>query len=397
MSNQDKPLSDTRVLEFGHIVAGPFCSLLLADLGAEVIKIERPGIGEIYRRGSESSNSTFNCMNRAKKSLTINLKSSEGKEIIEQLVDTTDVIIENFSPGTLDNLGLGYEHLKEINPELIYCSIKGFTDGPYQNRPALDPVAEALAGLMSRTGYPNQPPARCGASIADMTASFYAALAVIGAIRQRDQTNEGQQITAPLYESTATLMGPALAHADAYDEILGPMGGGGHSGGTWSPYGVFQTNDNKWVFLGPSSQKHWLELCSVLDLDLADDERFETLEKRREYKPELHSILREIISDYSRSDFLALFEGEEVPVAPVNNTKEAVNDPHLNQTSIVEINTAEGENQTIRVPGNPIESSEYDTHETTDPPSLGEHTDELLRELGYSSSELGTLEANEII
>lgn len=397
MFNGEKPLSDTRVLEFGHIVAGPFCSLLLADLGAEVIKIERPGVGEIFRRGSESSNSTFNCMNRSKKSLTINLKASEGKDIIRELVTTTDAIIENFSPGTLDNLELGYDHLSEYNSELIFCSIKGFTDGPYQNRPALDPVAEALTGLMSRTGYPDRPPARCGASIADMTASFYGALAVVGAIRQRDQTNEGQHITSPLFESTATLMGPALAHADAYDEVLGPMGGGGYGGGTWSPYGVFQTNDEKWVFLGPSSQKHWVELCNVLSLDLVNDDRFETLAKRRENQRELHSILDDIITTYSRPDFLALFEGEEVPVAPVNNTKEAVNDPHLNQTSLVEITTAEGEHQTIRVPGNPIESSAYDSKQTSDPPTLGEHTDTVLKDLGYSTNELRSLEENEII
>lgn len=397
MFNGEKPLSDTRILEFGHIVAGPFCSLLLADLGAEVIKIERPGVGEIFRRGSESSNSTFNCMNRSKKSLTINLKSSEGKDIIRELVTTTDAIIENFSPGTLDGLELGYGDLTEYNPELIYCSIKGFTDGPYQNRPALDPVAEALTGLMSRTGYPNQPPARCGASIADMTASFHAALAIVGAIRQRDHTNEGQRITSPLFESTATLMGPALAHADAYDEVLGPMGGGGYGGGTWSPYGVFQTSDEKWVFLGPSSQKHWIELCNVLDLDLVDDDRFETLAKRRENQRELHSILDDIISTYSRPEFLAVFEGEEVPIAPVNNTKEAVNDPHLNQTSLVEITTAEGEHQTIRVPGNPIESSAYDSKQTADPPTLGEHTDTILRDLGYSTEELNRFEENEII
>lgn len=397
MSNLEKPLSDTRILEFGHIVAGPFCSLLLADLGAEVIKIERPGVGEIFRRGSESSNSTFNCMNRSKKSLTINLKAAAGKDLVRELVTTTDVIIENFSPGTLDGLELGYDDLTEYNPELIYCSIKGFTHGPYHDRPALDPVAEALTGLMSRTGYPDQPPARCGASIADMTASFHAALAIVGAIRQRDHTHDGQRITSPLFESTATLMGPALAHADAYDEVLGPMGGGGYGGGTWSPYGVFQTHDEKWVFLGPSSQKHWIELCKVLDLDLEDDPRFESLADRRDNQRELHAILDDIIATYSRSDFLALFEDEEVPVAPINNTKEAVNDPHLNQTSIVEINTAEGENQTIRVPGNPIESNAYDTHDTSDPPTLGEHTDDVLHELGYSPDALDTLRENEII
>lgn len=385
----DAPLSDVRVIELGHIVAGPFCSLLLADLGAEVIKVERPGTGEIYRGGSRAADSVFNSMNRNKKSLTLDLKTPDGTEIMHDLVASADVIVENFRPGTLESLGLGYDDLTTINPGIIVCSIKGFAPGPYEDKPALDPVAEALSGLMSRTGYPDHPPARCGASVADMTASLYGALAVAGALRQRDHTGDGQHITAPLFEATTTLMGPALAHADLYDEVLGPMGGGGHGGGTWSPYGVFQTADEKWLFLGPSSQQHWLELCRVLDLDLVDDERFETLPDRLEHKQTLHEILRGVIREYTQPEFLALFEGENVPVAPVQNTKEAVNDPHLNASgALVQVQTAEGTPKTIRVPGNPVVSTAYDTRTASDPPRLSEHTDDILRDLGYSDDDL---------
>jgi crotonobetainyl-CoA:carnitine CoA-transferase CaiB-like acyl-CoA transferase len=175
------------------------------------------------------------------------------------------------------------------------------------------------------------------------------------------------------------------------------MGGGGYGGGTWSPYGVFQTKEGEWVFLVPSSQKHWIELCDVLDLDLRDDDRFETLEKRRENKRLLHSKLDDIIGEYTRSEFLELFEGEEVPVAPVNDTKEAVDDPHLNDANaLVRINTAEGVEKTIRVPGDPIESTGYDV-EADDPPQLGEHTDEVLHSFGYSDDELQELREDGVI
>lgn len=392
MTRLTRPLGDTVVLELGHIVAGPYCSLLLADLGAEVIKIEHPSGGDVLRDGNARGQSGFNYVNRNKKSVTIDLKSPAGQDAFDKLVGHADVLIENYSPGTADRLDAGYDRLKEINPALIYCSIKGFTAGPYEHRPALDPVAEALAGLMSTTGYPEHPPARCGTSIADMAASFQGALAVVGAVRQVDQTGDGQKITAPMFGGTVGLMGGALVYSQLSGEPVPPLRGGGSIQSTWSPYNVFQTKDDEWLFVGPSSQRHWEALCRALGVSLHEDERFATLPARRDHRAELEAELTDIFKEYTRADLLDQVQDEDVPVAPVHDTTEVPRDPHLNATGLFgEITTAAGDRATVKVPQSPIKASGFDRPKVTDPPELGEHTDEVLASMGYSPERLAEL------
>lgn len=392
MDDPSRPLTDVTVLELGHIVAGPFCSMLLADLGAEVLKVERPGHGDTLRESSPNGNSVFNYVNRNKKSITVDLKDDEGQEVFNELVKNADVIVENYSPGTVEALGVNYERVKEFNSKIVYCSIKGFNDGPYENRPALDPVAEALSGLMSTTGYPDHPPARCGTSIGDMVASFHGAMAIVGAIRQRDITNEGQHITSPMFEGTVGLMGGQIAFSETYDEPAPPYGGGGQT--QWAPYDVFQTADDMWVFVGPSSEKHWNALCETLGLhEIASDERFETLADRRANSEALGEILTEELQEYSRSELLDLLADKDVPIAPVNNTVEVSEDEHLNATAALgEVDTAEGKGATIRVPGSPVRSTGFERIDPENPPSLGEDTDDILRSMGYSEEEISRLQ-----
>lgn len=394
MSQLARPLSDVTVLELGHIVAGPYCSLLLADLGAEVIKVEHPEYGDALRDSSEGGNSLFNYVNRNKKSVTVDLKGDDGGEVFMELVKKADVLVENYSPGTAERLGVGYDRLREVNPELVYCSIKGFNEGPYENRPALDPVAEALSGLMSTTGYPEHPPARCGTSIADMVASFHGALGVIGALRQRDRDGGGQKLVSPMFEGTVGLMGGSIAYGETTGNPSEPLQGGGQS--QWAPYGVFLTNDDQWVFIGPSSEAHWQELCAALGLDeMVNDERFRTLPDRRENRDALDSRLEDIIRGFTREELLGRLEDQNVPVAPVNNTLEVADDPHLNETGgLVEITTAEGEAMSIRVPAGPLDATGFERPEPDDPPRLGEDTADVLGSLGFSDERIAELREN---
>lgn len=393
----DQPLDDVQVLELGHIVAGPYCSLLLADLGAEVIKVEHPKRGDVFRESSRLASATFNYLNKNKKSVTLDLKADAGYEILEKLVDTADVIVENYSPGTAEALGVDYDSLKEINQELIYCSVKGFNEGPYDDRPALDPVAEALSGLMSTTGYPDQPPARCGASVADMVASMQGALAVAAALRQREETGQGQHIIAPMFESTVGLVGGHLSFSDAFGEAVEPWEGGGQS--QWAPYGLFQTGDGQWIFVGPSSEKHWEALCRTLDLgDLATDDRFETLADRRDHREELGDLLTEEFERFNRDEVLEALQAEGVPSAPVKDTVEAAADPHLEAIGgFDEVSPPQDGWAPHRVPTSPIRSTGFSRPETTDPPGHGEHTDEVFGALGYSADELDALAEEGII
>jgi crotonobetainyl-CoA:carnitine CoA-transferase CaiB-like acyl-CoA transferase len=383
---EGRPLSDVTVLELGHIIAGPFCSMILADLGAEVIKVESPGGGDAVRDSSPIGNSSFNYVNRNKLSVTLDLKSDDGKAIFEELVANADVLVENFAAGTVDRLGVGYDDLKTVNEELVYCSIKGFNQGPYERFPALDPVAEALSGVMSVTGHPGQPPVRSGTSLSDMVASLYAAVTVLGAIRQRQETGTGQHLTVPLFESTVALMGYWLAYTQAYDDVPEPMGAS-HPG--WAPYDVFRSGDDEWVFIGPSSDRQWRQFCDALGLDIGDDERFAELENRLENRTELHAIVEATCEEYTRDELVTRLQDAGVPVAPVNDMGDVRDDPHLEATdALAEVEATEGDGDRVRTPRFPARSTGFDRVESTDPPSLGEDTTPVLEALGYDEGEI---------
>ncbi|MBP1987362.1 CaiB/BaiF CoA transferase family protein [Halolamina salifodinae] len=392
---EGRPLSDVTVLELGHIIAGPFCSMLLADLGAEVIKVEHPKGGDAVRDSSEVGNSSFNYVNRNKLGITLDLKSDEGNAVFEDLVEEADVLIENFAAGTADRLGVGYDDLKPVNEELVYCSIKGFNEGPYEDYPALDPVAEALSGVMSVTGHPGQPPVRCGTSLADMAASLYGAISVLGGVRQRDASGEGQHVTVPLYESTVSLMGYWLAYSQTAGEAAEPIGAGHPN---WAPYNAYQSADGEWVFVGPSSQAQWEALCEALEADLHEDERFATLDDRREHREALDEGVGAACEQFEAEELIARLRDAGVPVAPVNDTQDVVDDPHLRQTDALgTIRATEGDGGDIDVPRYPARSTGFERVENTDPPELGEDTDAVLEALGYDAEERKRLrEANAV-
>jgi itaconate CoA-transferase len=391
----ERPLSDVTVLELGHIIAGPFCSLLLADLGADVIKVEHPAGGDIVRDSSPLGNSSFNYVNRDKRSVTLDLKSEGGQAVFHDLLGEADVLVENFKPGTAERLGVGYEDLRVAFPRLVYCSIKGFNEGPYESYPALDPVAEALSGLMSVTGHAGQPPVRSGTSVADMAASLYGAIAVLGALRQRDVTGEGQKVNAALFESTVALMGYWLSYTQAYDAVPEPLGAGHPN---WAPYDVFETRDGEWVFVGPSGDRQWVALCEALGLDLHEQDRFETLADRRANLDALTDELAAAFADFEAEDVVARLREAGVPVAPVNDTRAVCADPHLEATdALAEVRAVEGASKRVRVPRFPVQSTGFAPVDSSDPPALGEHTDEVLAEFGYSPKEVAALREKGVI
>lgn len=390
-----RPLSDVTVLELGHIIAGPFCTMVLADLGAEVIKVEHPERGDAVRDSSPVGNSSFNYVNRNKLGVSLDLKSEEGRTVFHDLVREADVLVENFAAGTADRLGVGYDDLAGINDELVYCSIKGFNPGPYEKFPALDPVAEALSGVMSVTGHPGEPPVRSGTSLSDMVASLYAAVTILGAIRQRDATGEGQHVTVPLFESTVALMGYWLAYTQAYDDVPEPMGAS-HPG--WAPYDVFRSADDEWVFVGPSSDRQWRRLCDALDLNLAEDDRFAKLADRLDNREELDEIVAATCAEYDAAELVSRLQEANVPVAPVNDTADVCDDPHLRETEALgEIRATEGEGDRIRTPRFPARATGFDRVESTDPPALGEDTDAVLAALGYGREEIARLREEGVV
>jgi crotonobetainyl-CoA:carnitine CoA-transferase CaiB-like acyl-CoA transferase len=391
------PLEGEQVLEFGHIIAGPYCTKLLGELGANVIKVEDPGNGDVLRNSSPTGNSQFDYVNTNKKSITLDLTKDACEDVVEKLAASSDIIVENYSPETADSLGVGYNDLSSINDELIYCSIKGFNNGPYENLPALDPVAESLSGLMSMTGREGNPPTRAGTSVADMVASLFGVIGILSAVRERERCGKGQHITSPMFEGIVSLMGGWMVYPQSYEEVPKPLGGGGQS--QWAPYDVFKTKDGGWVFIGPSSDNHWKSLCDALDLDhLWEDDRFKKLENRRQHGEEVSELFQEELMKFTKEELYDILSDKNVPFAPVNNMAEVVDDVHLNETNALsEISCGESKGNKAKVPRLPIKSNIFSPQKTGDPPGLGEHNEEVLNELGYADREIEQLYSDNVI
>jgi crotonobetainyl-CoA:carnitine CoA-transferase CaiB-like acyl-CoA transferase len=382
------PLAHLRVLEFTHAVMGPTAGLILADLGAEVIHIEPPqGDPTRYLKGSGIGNFPF--YSRNKKSLAVDLKSPEGQAIIAKLARTADILVENFGPGTMQRLGYGYEAMQALNERLIYLSLKGFLSGPYERRTALDEVVQMMGGLAYMTGPPGQP-LRAGASIIDIGGGTYGVLGVMLALYERERTGKGQFVKASLFETTAFFMGQHMATSVLSGGNIPPMPAR-VSG--WSIYRTFETRDGDVVFVGVTSDKHWQLFCQVFDRpDWAADARLATNNGRIDQKAWLLPALEAMFKTLSKQDIIERCESVGIPFASIARPEDLFDDPQLNQTSnrgLLPTTLPDG-TQT-KLPRLPLEVGQYNFGLRHNPPRLGEHTEALLTELGYSATEIKQL------
>lgn len=372
------PLSDLRVLELGNIVAGPFASSMLADLGADVVKIERPGVGDSIRTSGDAGDAIFDALNRNKRSVALDLKDDDDLDALYGLVDVADVFIENLGRGTPERLGIDYGTLRERNPELVYLSIKGFQEGPYGDHAGMDVVAEAMSGLMSVTGEPGRQPVRVGTSIADMGAAIYGVLGVMVALRERRRTGLGQRVDGTLFESAAHWMGYWLTYADRFEEDPDALGA---SHPSWGLYDVFETHGG-WLFVGVTNDRHWRGFCEAAGLeDLRDDDRFATAAGRREHKDELLATVQSRLRHADRAPLFDRLTDANVPAAPVNEPSDLRDDPGLEAADLLaEFESASDDADALQTVLTPVSGERFGPGQYRDPPDVGEHTDDVLED-----------------
>jgi len=386
------PLQDIRVLEFTHAVMGPSAGLILADLGAEVIHIE-PVEGDSTRLLKGFGQGFFSCYNRNKKSLAIDIKSPEGKEIIYQLVEKADVVIENFGPGTMERLSYGYDQLKKINPRLIYSSLKGFMPGPYEKRHAMDEVVQMMGGLAYMTGRPGDP-LRAGTSIVDITGGMFGCMGVLLALYEREKTGKGKMVRAGLFETTAFVMGQHMALSALTQQPVPPMPA---RLSPWSIYRIYTTSDHQQVFIGIISEKHWKRFCDVFQRqDWLNDERLQTNNQRVEAKEWFQPEVEKMIAGYSLQEVLHKCDQAEITYAPIATTEDLFIDEHLNKSgALLNVQLTNGAN--ARLPKTPIGYEDADITLRLQPPRVGEHTEAVLTTLGLSAAEINQLKEKNII
>jgi len=392
------PLEGLRVLELGHIVAGPSAGLLFADLGADVIKVERPGEGDQARGMPAGNSANFHFLNRNKRSVTIDLKgSSEGRDLFLRLAKASDVVIDNFGYGAVEALGLGYDVLARANPRLIYLALKGFLPGPYEARPFLDELAQMSAGLAFMTG-PRGTPMRAGASVVDVGAAAYGVIAVLAALRQRERTGVGQKITAGLYETTVYLVGQWLASFAATGEPSVPMPEmrqGTRMG--WGVYQLFTAKDGEQVFIGITSNGHWERFCKEFALDdLLADERLADNARRVAARGWLPARIAGEMLKYSSAEIAGRLERARVPFAPLRRPDQLVDDPHLNAAGQF-LDTPLPGRGIAKLPKMPVRSTAYEFRLDRAAPGLGEHTREVLEEFGLTKDDIDALASRRVI
>jgi crotonobetainyl-CoA:carnitine CoA-transferase CaiB-like acyl-CoA transferase len=385
------PLEGVRVVEFAHMVMGPSCGLVLADLGAEVIKVEPPK-GDNTRRLEHAGAGFFPVFNRNKKSLAIDLQQAEGREMVSRLLETADVLTENFRPGALDRLGFSCKELQQRNPRLIYCSLKGFLHGPYEQRPALDEVTQMMGGLAYMTGLPDRP-LRAGASVVDIMGGTFAALAVLAALRERESTGRGKQVTSALFESTAYLVAQHMAQFELTGEAPPPMS---VKRPAWGVYDIFDTAGGGRLFVGVVTDTQWQVFCEQFALsDLGSDARLKTNGQRVKERGWLIPRLAEVFSRIAQEELTRKLETIGMPFAPIAKPWDLLDDPHLNASGgLLETRINQ---QTIHVPALPVALDGRRLVKRADPPRVGEHSGELLAALGCSPEEIESLRDRGIV
>jgi len=369
------------------MVMGPSCGLMLADLGAEVIKVE-PLEGDNTRRLEAAGSGFFPVFNRNKKSLAVDLKQAEGRDIVLRLIDKSDALTENFRPGALDKLGFGYDALSKRNPRLIYCSLKGFLRGPYEHRPALDEVTQMMGGLAYMTGLPDRP-LRAGSSVIDILGGTFAALGIVAALRERDQTGKGKRITSSLFETTALLVAQHMAQYEITGEAPPPMS---VKRPAWGVYDIFETKDGR-LFVGVVTDTQWQVFCREFGLE--EDPRLKTNSMRVKERSWLIPRLAELTRQLTTAQLAQKLETIGLPFAPIAKPWDLLHDPHLNANGGLLDITANG--KTIHAPALPLEFDGKRLPKRSDPPQVGEHGAELLREIGCSPAEIERLLERRIV
>ena len=386
------PLAGLRVLEFTHAVMGPTTGLLLADMGAEVIHVE-PTSGDSTRYLKGFGTGYFPFYSRNKKSLAIDIKTPEGQEIIYKLVASADILVENFGPGTMDRLGYGYEKLKAQNPKLIYCSLKGFLSGPYEKRHAMDEVVQMMGGLAYMTGRPGDP-LRAGTSIVDITGGMFGYIGILLALYERQTTGQGKFVKSALFETTAFLMGQHMAYAAITQSPVPPMPA---RVSAWSIYRIFDTADYSQVFVGIISEKHWERFCEAFERrDWLQNPELKTnndrINARDWFLPEVENTLK----SFSKAQIIERCEAADIPFAPIATVEDLFDDVQLNGGgSLLETTLPDG--TTTKLPKFPLEYENADFQVFNNPPSVGEHTIEILKDAGLTDHDLETLTQKGII
>jgi CoA:oxalate CoA-transferase len=392
------PLADVRILDLTLIMAGPYCTLSLGDLGAEVIKIERPGIGESSREMPpyffEGESAYFIAMNRNKKSMTLDLKKGKGKEIFYDLAKKSDVVIDNFRPDVVKKLGVDFDTLKEMNRRIICCSISGYGQtGPFKDRPAFDLVIQARGGIMSYTGEPGEMPVRMGAPMGDLTGGLFAAQGILAALYQREKTGRGQKIDISLLDCQTSLLTYRAQYYFVGQEIAQPVGSGHVSA---HPIRAFRTKTFE-VVIDANTEGIFAELCAAIEKpEMCKDSKFNSRESRLHNKEELYTILEEVFLARTGEEWLELLE-KRIPIAPINTIDKALADPQtLSRNMVVEV---EYENdKKLKILGNPIKMSEMKAEVFKRPPHLGEHTEEILTGmLHYPLEKIKELRSEKVI
>ena len=393
-----RPLDDLLIVDLSRILSGPVCTMLLADMGAQVIKIEPPPLGDDSRQWGPpfigGISTYFLSINRNKKSLGLNLKAEDGRRILWKLIEKADVLIENFRPGVLDKLGFGYEAVRKVNPRTVYCSISGFGHtGPYRDRPGYDVIAQGESGMMDLTGYADGPPAKLGASLADIVAGLYACNGICLALLARHKTGQGQHVDVSLLDGMVSTL---TYHALIYLTTGRSPKRAGTRHPSIVPYESFEAKDG-FVNIAVTNQKQWENFCQVFGFpEIATDPRFEAMKARLANYSELRPMIERVVSKMTRAEVMDAMSNVGIPAGPINTVGEILEDPHIRARHMVE-ELMHPEYGPLRVLGIPFKLSETPGVVENAPPKFGEHNREVLRGLEFAEEQIKGLEQSGVI